>query len=763
MEQKPTTIDSLIELKVPADPRISPDGRGIAYIVTEPDWKENVFINQIWLVKNKADVEPRQLTFSKQGSSTPRWSPDSNYLAFLSKREGDENIQVYRLAIHGGEAERLTEIKTDIQNIQWSPDGKSIAFSAIPPQTPQQKDREEKYGDFIEDNVDYKRCHLWLVSLEDKKVRQLTAGNAVHVLDFTWHPDSKHIGFTGMPSPDMGVLLETRIYLLNMDTLTTRLLTPQRTFKPVWSPDGKHLVYERGEYENLAGAFYKNSYLEIYTLADGSIARIHMDFDENISPVTWSNEGIYFSAIRGMSIHLFQVALDSGAVTQITPVSRDGFVSMQYSFSEDYSQCGLVYTDSDTFWEVAAIDLATTDFKYLTRCYNDQTEAWELPRHESYTWQSTDGTTIEGVLTRPLDFDPAQKYPLLIVIHGGPTWISLRTRAGNNARRLYPIYQWVAQGALVLEPNYRGSAGYGETFRALNVRDLGTGDYADVISGVDALIAEGWIDEHRVGAMGWSQGGYISAFITTYSDRFKAVSVGAGISNWMTYYVNTDIHPFTINYLQATPWDDPEIYAKTSPITYIKRAKTPTLIQHGEKDARVPLPNAFELHQGLLDQGVKSKLIVYPGMPHGPIKPKQIRHIMNDNFNFFNHYIFGIESEDVESVPLYIVVPAAEENNTLVVDVADLARRDGTNYCILASDGTLSENVSTTTGEIAIGDISVVIGRLIEQLRALGAKKIRVYTDKSEHDNSVLVVLGCIQIAAGYIGKISIEHHQGEV
>src|SRR6266480_923473 len=182
-----------------------------------------------------------------------------------------------------------------------------------------------------------------------------------------------------------------------------------------------------------------------------------------------------------------------------------------------------------------------------------------------------------------------------------------------NADRYYPIERFVAKGALALRPNYRGSAGYGEKFRSLNVRNLGIGDYADVISGVDSLIAKGVVDKDRVGAMGWSQGGYISAFITASSDRFKAVSVGAGISDWTTYYVNTDITPFTRQYLHATPWEDPEIYRKTSPITYIKQAKTPTLIQHGATDQRVPLPNAFELYQGLQDQHVPAKLIVYQG------------------------------------------------------------------------------------------------------------------------------------------------------
>ena len=206
----------------------------------------------------------------------------------------------------------------------------------------------------------------------------------------------------------------------------------------------------------------------------------------------------------------------------------------------------------------------------------------------------------------------------------------------------YPIDIWLNKGALVLEPNYRGSAGYGETFRSLNVRNLGVGDAWDVISGIDHLVAQGLADNDKVGTMGWSQGGYISAFLTTHdSARFKAVSVGAGISNWMTYYVNTDIHPFTRQYLKATPWDDPKIYADTSPMTYIKQAKAPTLIQHGELDQRVPIPNAYELYQGLQDQGVPAKLIVYKGFGHGLTKPKAHRAAMEHNLEWFGKYIWG--------------------------------------------------------------------------------------------------------------------------
>ena len=194
---------------------------------------------------------------------------------------------------------------------------------------------------------------------------------------------------------------------------------------------------------------------------------------------------------------------------------------------------------------------------------------------------------------------------------------------------------------ILLRVNYRGSAGYGEKFRSLNVSNLGIGDMWDVVSGVEYLNSKGIIDTSRMGCMGWSQGGYISAFLTTNTKIFKAISVGAGISNWVTYYVSTDITPFTRQYLRSTPWKNMDVYLKTSPMTNINNASTPTLIQHGEFDRRVPIQNAYELYRGLQDRGIPSKLVVYKGFGHGINKPKERLAAVWHNWMWFNKYVFG--------------------------------------------------------------------------------------------------------------------------
>ncbi|MEM5773560.1 MAG: prolyl oligopeptidase family serine peptidase, partial [Anaerolineaceae bacterium] len=463
----------------------------------------------------------------------------------------------------------------------------------------------------------------------------------------------------------------------------------------------------------------------------------------------------------------------SQEIRQITPADQDGWVSFEYTFSKDFTQISAAAASNDHMPEVVKIDAETGAVTRLTH-YDDLTKNWRLGSKEVFRWASQDGTQIEGVLSKPADFDPARKYPLLVVIHGGPTWMSLMGKLVGPETGFYPIEQWLHKGALVLQPNYRGSGGYGEEFQRLNVRNLGVGDYWDVISGVDALIERGWVDSERVGAMGWSQGGYISAFITTYSNRFKAVSVGAGISNWVTYYVNTDIHPFTRDYLGADPWTDMEIYRKTSPMTYIQTACTPTLIQHGDQDNRVPVPNAFELYQGLVDRGVEARLQIYPGMRHSSNKPRTQRHIMQTNLEWFNKWIWGEELPDEKVTTAYTslvegicrkevpLLPALERyQGTHLQQVYQHAKRDQAAFFVFSGEfGLVDADFPVPPDErpLMVEDLTTMAQSVAERLCDEGIKRVVLHTAPAKQNAWVLMYLGCLQAAAGMTGSFSVEH-----
>jgi dipeptidyl aminopeptidase/acylaminoacyl peptidase len=637
------TIDQSLSMKSASGAQISPDARYVAYEVTQTNWEENDFTHQIW-ISQTATGERYQLTSGKKSSTGPQWSPDSRRLAFISDRDGKR--QIYLISPGGGEALQLTSEENGVANIAWSPDGSAIAFTSSGPDARSKKDRKERYGDFEIIGGDYTMNHLWLVRVpadlpsdlkQLPKPEPLTKGDQFSVGAFSWSPDGKRIAFSASRDPDLGSEDTEQIYVLDVaDHHVHKLLEtggPNRN--PKWSPDGNRIAYVT--VDGNPAFYYANRRIAVISADGGAPHVLTAAFDEDARLIDWGPDGIYFSAVQRTNAHVFRLDPETRAIQRIT--GPDQFHIVDASFTRDHRSLAAVGAAPDRFAEVV---VSPVD-RFAPHPLTDMAAQWkdfQLANRELVQWKSADGTVIEGVLIKPADYDASRKYPLLVVIHGGPTGVDTPLRAAD---RNYPIERFVAKGALVLKPNYRGSAGYGEKFRSLNVRNLGIGDYEDVISGVDYLIAKGMVDRDRVGAMGWSQGGFISAFITCYSDRFKAVSVGAGISDWTTYYVNTDIHPFTRQYLKATPWEDPEIYRKTSPITYVNRARTPTLIQHGDQDKRVPPPNAFELYQALKDRGVPAKLILYKGFGHPINKPKQQRAVMEHNYEWFSKYIWGEE------------------------------------------------------------------------------------------------------------------------
>ena len=639
------SINQSLEMVTVSSPAISPDGARVVYQQTRTNWDANVFENDLWMASTQ-NPRPHRLTAPNKSATSPAWSPDGRWIAFLSTRPGvipkspADKPQIYVASAEGGEGVQLTHFETGVNHFEWSPDSKSIAFTAAEPDSQARKDRKESFGDYQIIHGDYAKVHLWMLDLpEDAGTTlpspvQLTEG-PFSVDDFKISPDGKQIAFSAQRDPDLISASTADIYTVTIAGHTWKKIvdTAGPDQSPFWSPDGKRIVFLTSDAQ--PNFFFTNHRIAVVP-ADGSAKPLILDagFDEDAQLTGWTAEGIYFTALQKTASRLFRLDADAKTIIAISPAQE---IVGAPSISPDGRHLAYRRAAPNQMAEIYATDLASWTPAPVTHV-GDQLAAYPRTTREVVSWKSGDGTTIEGILEKPASFQPGLKYPLLVIIHGGPTGVDTPALAPD---RYYPAERFLARGALILRPNYRGSAGYGAKFRALNVRNLGVGDYADVISGVDSLIAQGLVDPKRVGAMGWSEGGYISAFITASSDRFEAVSVGAGISDWATYYYNTDITPFTRQYLAATPQSDPEIYRKTSPISYIARAKTPTLIQQGSVDRRVPVANSFELRQALEDRGVPVKMVLYTGFGHPVDKPKQQRAVLEENELWFCHYIWG--------------------------------------------------------------------------------------------------------------------------
>ena len=632
-------IDSLLSLESVGSPTISPDGQRVAYVVTATDWAHDAFVAQLW-VRDLRTGTAQQLTRHEAGVGQIQWSPDGKWLAFTSTRV-ESRSQIFAMAYDGGEPVRLTNVAGGVGAFAWRPDAGAIAFTSSP-SAADRKARDTTLGGYEVVRRDAAMQQLYTIDVAAALLSPQTGTlrtppvPTYSVAGFDWSPDGTRIAFAAARSPDAVAANSADIYVLTLTDNGVRAIVtqPGADNSPHWSPDGRQLVFSSamGETKNL---YFRTTRLAVVSGDGGAVRPITAQFDEQPGFVDWGARGVFFSALQRTASHLFVADPATGTATRVT--GPDSAMLSGFSLSHDQSMAAFVLATPSTLPEIAVAPLNTFAPRVIT-AVTTQIRDWKLGTREVIRWKSRDGTEIEGILVKPRDFDPTKKYPLLCVIHGGPTGID---RPVLPDARYYPVDAWVNRGALVLKVNYRGSAGYGERFRALNYRNLGVGDAWDVLSGVDALIAKGWVDPTRVASMGWSQGGYISAFLTTSTTRFAAISVGAGISDWRTYYYNTDITPFTINYLGGDPVADPAIYAKTSPVDYVRGAKTPTLIQHGELDRRVPIANAYQLRQALDDRGVPVEMIVYKGFGHGITKPKSQRAVMQHNLAWFNHYIFG--------------------------------------------------------------------------------------------------------------------------
>jgi dipeptidyl aminopeptidase/acylaminoacyl peptidase len=647
-----STLDAL-RLRSVTGPRLSPDGSRVAYTVSETlmpkekDWKS---VTQIWVGPTAGPASAaRQFTHGENSAGNVAWSPDGKSLAFTTNREKPDEQQVWFLWADGGEAWQVTHHKGGVRGFQFSPDGKKLLLLATDQPSKEEEDRKKEKNDAIVVDRDLKMAHLWLADLASGEEKRLTEGNFT-VSDPRWSPDGLRITFTTNPTPKADDGDATDAWVLTVASGAKKKLVQGsgHTHSARWSPDGKSIAYiatpnhGRIEQSNLfviAADGGTPRELAKQWIMPGGVAPFELD----ASTPLWSANGsaIYFTSEMQVAVGVFRADVFNDAVRLLTP---DASVFTLTDISTDGKTLVGTISDSARPGEAFRTD---SNFSAVVRI-TDQ-NAWlrdyALGTVEVVKWKSKDGLEIEGILTKPVDFDPIKKYPLLLNPHGGPTGASLA--AFNSGTQIF-----AGNGYLVLQPNFRGSSGRGEKFANANRNDWGGGDYQDCMTGVQAIVDRGSADSQRLGAFGWSYGGYMTFWILTQTDIFKAVSPGAGLTDIFAMYSQNDIQAYLRwFYGDKSPWDNFQEYWDHSPMKFVGRVKTPTLILHGQVDTRVPIDQAKEFYQALSERGVPVEFVVYPRENHGFTEPRHIRDRLQRYLAFFGKYLNNPPVTEAEETP----------------------------------------------------------------------------------------------------------------
>jgi dipeptidyl aminopeptidase/acylaminoacyl peptidase len=626
--------------------QVSPDGKRVLYTVNEPvmTTEKSEYLTQVWTA-SASGGDAYQMTFSEKSSTNPDWSPDGRWIAFTSSRSGKNNLYLMRST--GGEAEMITDVKSGVVGFAWSPDGKRVAFTmADPPTTDEEKNNKGKDDSrWIDENV--KMNHLYVISIEKdgagkREPRQLTKG-AFTVGSglggdgaFDWSPDGKSIVFTQTKTLKADDWTSANVSVVDVASGEIKAIatTAAAESQPIYSPDGKWIALTVSDAPP-TWAFQNR--INILSAGGGAPKPLAPTFDEQPNLIGWAADGkrIYFTETRGTTTAISAINVETGAVTDI---ENGRAVYSAINLNHARAMFGLTMQNNG-----AAVEAYVTpaDNFALARvsAANADLPKPPLGKMEVVRWKSGDGMETEGILNYPINYKAGQRVPLLLVIHGGPTGVFTQNFAAGPG--LYPTAVFNARGYAVLRANPRGSSGYGRKFRYANYKDWGGGDYRDLMAGVDHVISMGVADPDRLGVMGWSYGGFMTSWVITQTKRFKAASIGAAVTNLMSFTGTADIPGFIPDYMGAQFWDNLEVYRQHSAMFNIKGASTPSLIQHCEGDLRVPISQGYELYNALKQQGVPVRMLVMPRQAHGPTEPKMLLKIMQTNVEWFDKMIGG--------------------------------------------------------------------------------------------------------------------------
>ncbi|HET7921567.1 MAG TPA: S9 family peptidase [Gammaproteobacteria bacterium] len=604
-------LQKLVDL---GEPQISPDGRAIALVVSRPDWKTDKDKSGIELV-DAASGAVRVLTHDREGLGSLHWSPDGTRLAFIAKDADTKQGQIYVMPMNGGDAQRITDNKQGVDVFSWSPDGKWIAFVSQDPPVNEKAIKEHNDVFEVTDGNFQMRAaeapwHLWMVASTGGKAKRLTEGTFSLDTDQggatspSWSADGKRIAFTKFPNAYWGPSFHSVIAEVGIEGGKPRVLVPDETSAAfMFAPQGG-----AGAFLRPRGGDQNNGYA-VYVTQGGSTRDVTAALARNFDSFVWLPRGQHLllggefgthSVLWEQPLHGKARQLDLGAieVNSAPSVSPRGVIAFTASTA----------THPD---ELYVMDSASSRPRRLTD-FNAFVDKLALGRTESLHWQA-DGFNEDGVLTYPTDYVRGHKYPLVLVIHGGPE--------GASGVHFSPLPQLLAAaGFLVFQPNYRGSINLGDAYQHAIYRDTGAGPGRDVMAGLAAVGKLGIVDESRIGVSGWSYGGYMTAWLTGHYQNWKAAVAGAALTDWVMDYTIAYYQAGDLYFFGGSPWSKEyrDIWREQSPIRYAHNVTAPTLIMGDVGDPNVPLVNSYEWYHALRDHGVEVRFFAYPADSHFP-------------------------------------------------------------------------------------------------------------------------------------------------
>jgi len=622
----------------------SPDGRLVVWTQTAAvmETEKSEMVSQIFLAA--ADGSGRvQLTRGEKSATAPQFSPDGRFVYFQSERSGKPNI--WRIAVTGGEADRIADWEGAIGSYKVSPDGKWIAFAGRKPDEDEEKAKKEK-RDFRVVDENPKNHALWVVPVEPdaqgKRAARKLFEAPYHVTALEWSRDGRFLAFSHRSTPGADDWTKSDVSEIEVERGQVKPLAATRAAEsePYYSPDGRYLAYTvTSDPPRWPG----EEHIALVDRMTGQQRLLPRTFDERPDLLGWSADSsrVIFTEAKLTRSAVYSIAVD-GPPAQLYEPARG--VLSGANLNSGGTHIGFSMESSSEAPEAFLLPLAGAGSGPVPRATPARVSAANLdllkpPLGETKVirWKAKDGLEIEGLLTLPAGQEQGKRYPLILNIHGGPASVFTESFIGRPG--IYPLAAFAARGYAVLRPNPRGSGGYRKSFRFANVNDWGGKDYEDLMTGVDHVIAMGVADPDRLAVMGWSYGGYMTSWVIGHTSRFKAAVIGAPVTNLWSFTGTADISSFLPDYFGGEPWENFEAYRAHSPMSYVKGATTPALILHGEADDRVPISQGYELYNALKRQGATVKMVVYPRTPHGVREPKFMLDVMQRHLDWVEKYV----------------------------------------------------------------------------------------------------------------------------